>query len=174
MTPVAWQEKNKMDENGLDASLQDLEDFDEIPEDDLRTKLSDEAREEMDKLVGLKTVGLELWEDSLGDDEDEAPVPAEERVVFDCDLFMDESLALELYATVAYPDPEGDPVQGVEKIFEVVGKLADDNLELVDYDEADEEGGLALAFGVGERVQLVLLASGWAVNEWVPDEKAEE
>ena len=163
-----------MDGNGLDASPEDLADFDGFLEEDLRTVLDDDARAEMEELAGLKVVGLELWEESMGDEEDAAPVPSEERVVFDCDLFLDEGMALELYATVAYPDPEADPAQGIDQIFEAVGKLTDDSLELVDYDQADEEGGLALAFGRGDQVQLVLLASAWMISGWEPDEDTEE
>ena len=59
-------------------------------------------------------------------------------------------------------------------MFAAVGRLADDNLELVDYGEADEEeGGIALAFGRGDNVETVLVANAWMVSDWEPDEDAE-
>jgi hypothetical protein len=161
----------QMKNNGLDEEFEGL---DAVMEDDLYTELDDDARAELDDMIGLKVLGLELWEESLGDDEEEGPVSPEERVFFDCDLYLEDDLALELYATAAYPDPEGDPAQGMDAIFAVVGKLADDDLELVDYDQADEEGGLALAFGRSDKVELVLVASAWTVSEWEAEEEDSE
>jgi hypothetical protein len=59
----------------------------------------------------------------------------------------------------------------MDTIFDVVGRLADDKLALIDYGEADEEGGIALAFGKGDDVQLVVVASAWMISEWEPDEE---
>ena len=59
----------------------------------------------------------------------------------------------------------------MDTIFDVVGRLADDKLELIDYGEADEEGGIALAFGKGDDVKLVVVASAWMISEWEPDEE---
>jgi hypothetical protein len=93
----------------------------------------------------------------------------------DCDLYLDDNVALELYVASVYPDPEGEPVVGVDEVFAAVGKLADDNLELVDYGEADEEeGGIALAFGRGDSVQLVIVAQAWMVSDWEPDEEGDD
>jgi hypothetical protein len=119
-------------------------------------------------------LGLELWEESLADEEEDEPVSPESRVFFDCDLYLDENQALELYVTSAYPDPNGEPLSGMDAIFDAVGKLADDGLELVDYGEADEEGGLALAFGHGETVEMVLVCSAWMVSDWEPEEEETE
>jgi hypothetical protein len=160
-----------MSKNGME---EEFEGFDEAADDDLYTELDDDRRAELEEMVGLKVLGIELWEESLGDEEEPEPVKPAERVFFDCDLYLDENQALELYVTTAYPDPDKDPVTGVDAIFDVVGKLADDKLELIDYGEADEEGGLALAFGQGEKVKLVLVASAWMVSEWEPDEDGED
>jgi hypothetical protein len=62
----------------------------------------------------------------------------------------------------------------MDAIFDAVGRLADDKLELIDYGEADEEGGLALAFGKGEKVEVVVVASAWMISEWEPDEEETE
>jgi hypothetical protein len=166
--------------NGMDEEFKDIgnplgfDEGDETLEDDLYTVLDDAGREELEELVGLKVVGLDVWEESLSDSEEEEPVKPEERVFFDCDLLFDDGLALELYAAAAYPDPDGEPVQGMDNITAVIEKLADQNLELLDFDQADEEGGLALAFGVDDQTQLVLAASAWLVSEWEEEEEGDE
>jgi len=161
-----------MKDNGTGEELEDLG---EELEDELYTELTDDRRAELDELVGAQVLGIEIWESSLGDDENEPAVAPEERTFFDCDLFLQGDQALELYVATAYPDPDGDPVKGMDPIFEAVGKLSDDELELLEYDQADEEGGLAVAFGKGEKVSLVLVANAWQVSEWeAGDEEGEE
>jgi hypothetical protein len=155
-----------MSDNGKDSQGEEPE---EMSEETAYTMLDDERREELDALIDLKVLGIELevWDEAEED-------PGEEPTLFDCDLFLDEGPALELYAAVAYPDPEGDPVKGADPIFEVVGKLVDDELALLDYQQADEEGGLLLAFGKGEEVRLVILANEWMVSEWETDEEEDD
>ncbi len=160
-----------MSKNGME---EEIEGFEDSAEEDLYTELDDDRRAEFSEMLGLKVLGIELWEESLGDEEEAEPVKPAERIFFDCDLYLDDNQALELYVTTAYPDPEKDPVVGMDAIFDVVGKLADDKLELVDFGEADEEGGLALAFGHGDEVSLVLVCSAWMTSEWEPEEDAEE
>jgi len=157
-----------MNDNGTEIE------YDIEMEDELQTVLDDAAQEEMEELLGCPVLGIEMWEESSADDDEDEPIPSDERVLFDCDLYLDGGMALELYGTLAYPDPEGEPVQGMDNIFDVVGRLADDNLELLDYDQADEQGGLAMAFGKGDQVELVLAASGWLISEWEPDEFDDE
>ena len=148
-----------MSDNGKDIPIEEME---EMPEEEITyTLLDDERREELDAMIDLKVLGIELevWDE---DEDDSGGDPA----LFDCSLFLDEGQALELYAAVAYPDPEGGPVKGADPIFEVVGKLVDDEMVLLDYQQADEEGGLLLAFGKGDEVRLVVLANEWMVSEW--------
>jgi hypothetical protein len=161
-------QETHVNNNSQDEEFDDVE---ELSDDDLYTQLDDDRRAELNEMLGLAVLGIELWDESLGDEEDAEPVKPEERVFFDCDLYLEDNQALELYVTAAYPDPEKDPVSGMDTIFDVVGRLADDKLELVDYGEADEEGGLALAFGKGDDVKLVLVASAWMISEWEPDEE---
>jgi hypothetical protein len=151
-----------MSDNGRDSPFEEPEEM--LEEEVTYTVLDDERREELNAMIDLQVLGIELevW------DEDEQD-SGEEPTLFDCDLFLDEGQALELYAAVAYPDPEGDPVKGADPIFEVVGKLVDDELALLDYQQADEEGGLVLAFGKDEEVRLVVLANEWMVSEWEAD-----
>lgn len=152
-----------MSDNGKENLVEEPE---EMPEETAYTMLDDERREELDAMIDLKVLGIELevWDEAEED-------PGEEPTLFDCDLFLDEGQALELYAAVAYPDPEGEPVKGADPIFEVVGKLVDDELALLDYQQADEEGGLLLAFGKDDEVRLVVLANEWMVSEWEMDEE---
>lgn len=159
-----------MANNGLDEQPEGYEDY---GDDDLYYSLDDDRRVELNEMVGLKVLGIELWDESIADDEGEPPPAAEDRMFVDCDLYFDDNVALELYVTSVYPDPDGDPIVGVDAMFAAVGRLADDNLELIDYGEADEEeGGLALAFGRGENVEMVLVANAWMVSDWEPDEDA--
>ncbi len=72
------------------------------------------------------------------------------------------------------PECERGTVGGHGCIFEAVGRLADGGLELIDYGEADDEGGLALAFGKGEQVELVLVCGAWMVSDWEPEEEGRE
>lgn len=160
-----------MTNNGFDEQLEDYED---AGEDELYYELDDDRRAELNEMVGLKVLGIELWEESIVDDEEDQPPAAEERVFVDCDLYLDDNVAIELYVASVYPDPDGEPVVGVDAIFAAVGRLADDHLELVDFGDADEEeGGLALAFGIGDEVKTVLVAQAWMVSDWEPDEDEE-
>jgi hypothetical protein len=163
--------------NGLDEEFEGegpFDETDEVLDDELNTVLDDAAREELDSLVGLQVVGLDVWEESLSDDENEPPVKPEERVFFDTDLMLQDGVALELYAAAAYPDPEGEPLKGMDEITAALERLADQNLVLLDFDQADEEGGLALAFGGDEKVQLVIAAGAWVVSEWEEEVESED
>ena len=90
-----------MNKNGTE---EEFEDSDEVTEDELYTELDDDRRAEFDDMVGLKVLGMELWEESLGDEEEAEPVKPEERAFFDCDLYLEDNQALELYVASAYPD----------------------------------------------------------------------
>jgi hypothetical protein len=156
------------------GNIQDIAGTEEEVGDELCTVLDEPSRAELEELVGVKVVGLDVWEESLGDGEDEEPAPPAERVFFDCDLLLEDGSALELYAAAVYPDPDGDPIKGMDRISEVVERLADEKLELVDFDQADEEGGLALAFGHGEHTDIVVAASAWLISEWEETEGGDD
>jgi hypothetical protein len=162
-----------MSQNGFNDDLPEMDESLEMADDELYIELDDERREEIDELIGMRVLGIEVWEESLGDDENDPPKP-NERIFFDCDLFFESSQAVELYVTAAYPDPEADPVTGLSAIYDAVGALADGKLVLIDYGEVDEEGGLALAFGHDEHVHLVLAASAWMVSEWEAEGESDE
>lgn len=163
-----------MKNNGKDEPIEIFEPGAE--DDDLYTELDDDRRAELDQVFETRVVGVELWETSLGDDENEDPVTPEDRAFFDIDILFEGGLALELYVASVYPDPEADPVVGLDKIYDIIGKLSDAGLELLDYDQADEDGGLALAFGKGEQTAQVIVANAWMISEWeeADDDETEE
>lgn len=155
-----------MSKNGKDEEFEELDFLD----DELFSELDDDRRSELEEMLGLKVLGVEMYEESIGDDEEEGQIASADRVFFDCDLYLEDNQALELYVATAYPDPDTEPAVGIDNIFEAVGRLADNQLALLDYGEADEEGGLALAFGRNEKVEMVLVCSAWMVSEWEPEE----
>jgi hypothetical protein len=161
-----------MKNNGKDEVLDVFEPGEE--DENLYAELDDDRRAELDEFVGFHVAGLELWETSLGDDEADEPVTPETRAFFDVDLMFEGGLALELYVASVYQDIDGDPVTGLDNIYDLIGKLSDDELVLLDYDQADEEGGLALAFGKGEQTCQVIVASAWMVGEWEETEEGDE
>lgn len=158
-----------MKNNGKEEPVEVFEPGDD--NDEFYTELDDDRHAELNEFVGLPVSGLELWDTSLGDDETEEPVTPENRSFFDVDLLFEGGLALELYVASVYPDPEGDPITGMDAIYEAIGKLSDENLELLDFDQADEEGGLALAFGKGDDTKQVIVANAWMVSEWEEGEE---
>ena len=43
------------------------------------------------------------------------------------------------------------------------------------FDQADEDGGLALAFGKGDKTHQVIVANAWMISEWEEsDEEGDE
>lgn len=161
-----------MKNNGTDEPIEVFDPGDDS--DEFYTELDDDRQAELNEFVGLPVAGLELWDTSLGDEEADEPVTPENRTFFDVDLLFEGGLALELYVASVYPDPDGDPIAGMDAIYEEIGKLSDDNLELLDFDQADDEGGLALAFGKGEDTQQVIVASAWMVSEWEESDEDDE
>jgi hypothetical protein len=153
-----------MNDNGKDDVIEIFEPGEE--DDELYSMLDDDRRAELDELVGLQVAGLELWETSLGDEDADEPVTPENRAFFDVDLLFEGGMALELYVATVFPGPDSDPVVGLDGIYEIVGKLSDDELELLDFDQADEDGGLALAFGKGDKTHQVIVANAWMISEW--------
>jgi hypothetical protein len=161
-----------MSKNGLE---EEFEGFEEFAEGEYYTRLDEDREAELNGFVEekLKVLGVELYEDT--EEEGEEPVKPEERLFFDCDLYLEDNQALELYYAVAYTDPEGDPIAGIDKIFELIGQLADEGMQIIDFGEADEEeGGLAIAFGNGDTVKLVIACEAWMLSEWEPDAEGEE
>ena len=161
-----------MNDNGKDDVIEIFEPGEE--DDELYSVLDDDRRAELDELVSLHVEGLELWETSLGDEDADEPVTPENRAFFDVNLLFEGGMALELYVATVFPGPDSDPVVGLDGIYEIVGKLSDDQLELLDYDQADEDGGLALAFGKGDKTHQVIVANAWMISEWEESDEEED
>jgi len=157
--------------NHSDEESEAFEGSDEVFEDELYTVLDDDTREELYEMMGMEVVEVSLWEDSIGDEEEAEPIAPEKRTYFDCDILFDGGLVLELYVASLYPDVRQGPLQGMDPIAAALSRLSDESMELVDFQPANEEGGLALAFGQGQDVHLVLTAAAWMVSEWEEGEE---
>jgi len=155
-----------MPDNNLSAKAEKAETFDADMDIMLQTGLDDDMRLALNELIGQRVVGVETWGGAPEGWEGGESATLEESTLLDCDLLMEEGVVLELYTILAYPDPESDPIEDVDETLDAIDLLVDDSLELVDYDQVDEEGGLALAFGKSDQVQIVFTAGAWAISEW--------
>jgi len=147
------------------------------PEDDgegfeMNSRLTDELYEQLeDEVLGEKVVGLALWEESLADDE-ENPTEADERQVFDLDLYLENNVYLELYGAIFFADLDGEPLQGLDRIGTMVAELTEKGVWL-DEVAATEEDELVLILSQNHEPKLYLSVGGWTLNEWdtLPDDE---
>ncbi len=145
--------------NGTEELMDDL--TDEI----LHTELTDEAYEELAVSEGAAVVGLAFWDSSLADEiADEAPT-AEERVVIDLDLYLDDNTLLELYGASLFAADSQQPLVGLKALEDALVDLADSESELSEVAQT-EDGALALVFGVDEQPRLIIAVGAWSVSEW--------
>jgi hypothetical protein len=154
-------EKNIMIDspNGTEELMDDLSD--EV----LYTELTDEAYEELAVSEGAVVVGLAFWDSSLADEiADEAPT-AEERVVIDLDLYLDDNTLLELYGASLFAADSQEPLVGLKALEDALVDLADSESELSEVAQT-EDGALALVFGVDEQPRLIIAVGAWSVSEW--------
>ena len=146
------------------------------PEDDgegfeMNTRLTDELYEELEEeVLGEKVGGLALWEESLADDE-ENPTVADERQVFDLDLYLENNIYFELYGVLFFTDQDGEPLQGLDRIGTIVAELTDKGVWLDDI-AATEEDEMVLVLSQDHQPKLYLSVGGWTLNEWdtLPDD----
>ncbi|MBI3958553.1 MAG: hypothetical protein HY328_07065 [Chloroflexi bacterium] len=147
------------------------------PEDDgegfeMNSRLTDELYEQLEEeVLGEKVVGLALWEESLADDEGNLP-EADERQVFDLDLYLENNIYFELYGALFFADLDGEPLQGLDWIGTIVAELTDKGVWLDDI-AATEEDELVLILSQDHQPKLYLSVGGWTLNEWdtLPDEE---
>ncbi len=134
-------------------------------------KVTDELYDELvENLEGEKVVGLALWEESIADEEGETVDP-NQREVFDMDLYLENNLYLELYATYVFQDPEKDPLRGLDQIGKIFSSLIEGDLWL-DEVAATEDNDLVLILSRNHQPQIFLNVGGWSIEEWetLPDE----
>ena len=124
----------------------------------------------VEQVEGEKVVGLALWDESLADEED-VSVDPEEREVFDFDLYVENNLYLELYATYIFEDPEGDPLRGLDQIGKIFSSLIEDGVWLEEV-ATTIENELVLILSRNYQPKLYLNVGGWAIEEWetLPEE----
>ncbi len=145
--------------NGTEELMDDLSD--EI----LHTELTDEAYEELAVSEGAVVVGLAFWDSSLADEiADEAPT-AEERVVIDLDLYLDDNTLLELYGASLFAADSQQPLVGLKALEDALVDLADSESELSEVAQT-EDGALALVFAANEEPRLIIAVGAWSVSEW--------
>ena len=131
----------------------------------LHYRLDDGLYEELvDTVVGERVMGLALWEESISDEVDERPSP-EMRVLFDLDLYLENSVMLGLYGTAIFADPESGPLRGWQQTGKIVQTLINSGIWL-DEIAATEEDELVLILSRNHVPQLYLNVSGWTVEEW--------
>lgn len=140
------------------------EDFHQIVTDALYAEL-------VESIEGQKVVGLAVWEESLADEEGEEIAPAR-RQIFDMDLYLENHLYMELYATYVFKDPEGDALRGLDRIGTICTKLIEDGTWLEEI-AVTEDSELVLILSRNHRPQLYLNVGGWTMEEWetLPDEE---
>ena len=138
----------------------------------LYTSVDDELYDELQGLIEQRIVRVEVWEESLADalaenSADPATTPASlaQQTAFDLDLYLDDGIYFELYGTVCLPNPEAEPLQGLETVTTQLDKLVTRGLWLVDV-AVDENDALVLVLGVDNQAQLYLVVSGWLLEEW--------
>lgn len=147
------------------------------PEDDggefeMNSRLTDELYEQLEEeVLGEKVAGLALWEESLADDEEDVP-DADERQVFDLDLYLENHIYFELYGVIFYTTADGDPLQGLDRIGTMVAELTEKGIWL-DEIAATEEDELVLILSQDHEPKLYLSVGGWTLNEWdtLPDDE---
>jgi len=147
------------------------------PEDDgegfeMSTRLTDEIYEQLEEdVIGEKVVGLALWEESLADEEESVP-EADERQVFDLDLYLENNVYFELYGVLFFTDQDGDPLQGLDQIGTIVAELTDKGVWL-DEIAATDEDEMVLILSQNHEPKLYLSVGGWTLNEWdtLPDDE---
>ncbi len=138
-------------------------DFHQIVTDELYTEL-------VESIEGQKVVGLAVWEESLADEEGEE-IPPATRQIFDLDLYLENQLYLELYATYIFDDPESDALRGLDRIGTICTKLIETGIWLEEI-AVTEENELVLILSRNHRPHLYLNVGGWSMEEWetLPDE----
>lgn len=159
MTPPSQTDDDSNTQRESNGSVDDI-DF------DFQRTLTDELYEELSEVVvGEKIVGLALWEASLADDEEAGEPAPDERVIVDLDLYLENKFYLELYGTLVFPDPQSDPLQGLEQIGKMVSGLIEQGVWL-DEIAATEEDELVLILYRERQPQLYLNVGGWTLSEW--------
>lgn len=138
---------------------------DELFEDVLHTELTDEAYEELAVSEGAVVIGLSFWESSVADELEEEPPAPERRAVIDLDLYLDDNTLFELFGASLFAAEQSEPLVGVAAIEKALVDLADSESELSEVAQT-EDGALALVFGTGEELKLIITVSAWSVSEW--------
>ena len=78
--------------------------------------VDDDLYDELIDLTGQRIVHAIVWEESLLEALEKEEIDAEALTLFDLDLYLEEGIYFELYATGCHPDPESEPLQGLSAV----------------------------------------------------------
>lgn len=131
----------------------------------LMTTVDDEQYDELCDLAGQRVAHVALWEDSLADALAESESDPAAQVTFDLDLYLEEGVYFELYGVQLYPDPDAEPLQGLDATQHRLLSLVDQGLWL-DEVAVGEEDELVLVLGHAQEPVLYLAAGAWLLEEW--------
>ena len=118
----------------------------------------------VDTVAGEKVMGLALWEESVTDQVGDKPSP-DGRVLFDLDLYLENSSLLALYGTSVFPDPDSNPLRGWQQTGKILQSLINAGIWLDEIAATDEEE-LVLILSRNQVPQLYLNVGGWSVERW--------
>jgi hypothetical protein len=141
------------------------DDFEDV-EFDFHTTVTDELYEDLvDRVGGVRVVGVALWEESLADVPDEAAPEPTQRALVDLDLYLENKSSMELYGVATYTDLEGEPLQGLDFIGQRLADLVEEGIWL-DEVAVDEEDELVLVLTRNHQPLLYMSVGGWSLAEW--------
>ncbi len=142
----------------------------------LQTTLDEEAEAQLDELVGQSVLSLSVWTeplvDTLGEELRLDEFDELEEVV-DIDLYFENHRVLELYSAMVYRSEDEPNVQGLQRITELLSRLVEEGIQLVEIAEEAESGAPIFIFESLKRGEtLLIVADGWIVDTWdtLPEE----
>ncbi len=131
----------------------------------LHTTVDDEMYQELSELTGQRIVYVGFWDDSLADAVEQSETDPATQNEFDLDIYLEDGVYFELYGTYCYPDPNSEPMVGLEPVSEYVGELGQRGMWLEEV-AVDENDALILVLGDQGTTKLYMAVEGWLLEEW--------
>jgi hypothetical protein len=137
----------------------------------LFTAVDDDQYDELVQLAGQRVVFAAVWEDSVADALDSLPGAASEPHGVDLDLYLQDGVYFELYATACYLDIDGEPVEDGQAVEQLLSVQIPRKLKLAEV-AVDEDDGLVLVLAAANSAPFYLQAGAWLLSEWeeLPDD----
>ena len=136
-------------------------------EPEIFTTVDDEQYDELCELAGQTIVYNAVWEDSLTEalDDDLNRELHEDGILADIDLYLRDGVYFELYGSLCYPDLTSDPYSDLISIERALQDARSRQATLHEV-AVDDEDGLVLVLGVGDKPILYILVGAWILDEW--------